>query len=77
MSYLVGDRLVAGERCMAHAIAVHGTQPVTIRCCETGMISRQPAPDGGWTEERIKRIVSPFPWYIVTLGCVTVADSEV
>ena len=29
MSYLVGDRLVAGEQCMAHAIAVHGTQPVT------------------------------------------------
>ena len=77
MSYLVGDRLVAGAQCMAHAIAVHGTQPITIRCCETGMISRQPAPVDGWTEDQIKRIVSPYPWYIVTLGCTIVADSEV
>lgn len=77
MSYLVGDRLVAGEQCLAHAIAVHGSQPIVIRCCETGTLSRQPAPVGGWTEIQIKRIVSPFPWYLVTLGCVTVADSEI
>lgn len=75
--HIVGDRIVAGPQCMAHAISVHGAQPITIQCCETGKVCRLPAPADGWTEDQIKRIASPFSWYLVTLGCTIVADSEV